>query len=262
MPRVVAIIQARMSSTRLPGKVLAPIDGMPAILYMATRARRARTLDDVVVATSVHPSDDPLAEAVGAAGMRAFRGDLDDVLARYALAAEATAAEVIVRLTGDCPLIDPAIIDRVVAALVDAGADYASNVDPPTWADGLDVEAFTADALSRAWRDAPPGPAREHVTTWMREEATGLRRVAVRGVVDSSHLRLTIDHPEDLASVRRLVDAMAADRGGDASAPFDHYDMLRCIERHPGLLSNTDIQRNEKLAVGESVRPEADNKGP
>lgn len=233
-----------MSSTRLPGKVLAPIGGKPAILFMADRARRARMLDEVVVATSVHPSDDPLVETLEAAGVRVFRGDLDDVLARYALAARETGADVIVRLTGDCPLIDPAVIDRVVAALVEGDADYASNVDPPTWADGLDVEAFTAAALARAVRDAGPGPAREHVTTWMRSDAAGLRRVAVRGPVDSSRLRLTIDHPEDLASVRRLVDML-----GDASATFDHYDMLRCIERHPDLLSNDDIQRNEKLAA-------------
>ena len=232
-----------MSSTRLPGKVLAPIGGKPSILFMIDRLKRARRLDRVVVATSVHASDNPLVAALKEAGVTVIRGDLDDVLSRYVLAAHETGADIVVRLTGDCPLIDPAIVDRVVSALIDSGADYASNVEPPTYADGLDTEAFTADLLGRAAVMAVPGPEREHVTLWMRSDRSAARRVAIRSLVDSSHLRLTVDHPADLQIVRRLVDAL-----GDVSAAADHYDMLRCIDRDPGLLVNAVFARNEMLA--------------
>src|SRR5262249_4134216 len=130
-PRTVAIIQARMSSSRLPGKVLLPIAGRPPILFMCERVLTARSIDALCVATTVDPSDDPLAACVEAAGIAVHRGSLDDVLDRFSGAARAQEAEIVVRLTGDCPLVDAGLIDDVVA-LVAGGCAYASNVDPPT----------------------------------------------------------------------------------------------------------------------------------
>lgn len=254
MSRCVAFIQARMSSSRLPGKVLEPIDGVPSIVFMVQRARRARLLDDVVVVTSTDASDDPLAQALQSHGVACFRGDLHDVLERYAQAALAHHADEVVRLTGDCPLIDPAVIDAVVALRRSASADYASNVDPPTYPDGLDCECFSAAALRRAAAEARQAPEREHVTLWMRSEAAGLRRANHRGLVDASHLRLTVDYPNDLSAVRQLVTALAA------QPTFDYYDMLRALEARRQILALNPHARNEGLAASLDAAPAPDPK--
>lgn len=231
MSRTAALIQARMSSNRFPGKVLEPLGGLPMIVFMAGRVRRAATIDDVIVVTSVDPTDDILAETLSGHGIACFRGDLHDVLSRYAGAAAACQATQLVRLTGDCPLSDPAVIDRVVSARRDSGADYASNIEPRMFPDGLDVECFTRAALDKAVRSATSEPEREHVTPWMRRTGNGLQRVGVRTIVDGSRLRLTVDYPEDLAAIRRLVQLV--DRTPDA---FDMFDMLRCLDRHPEII--------------------------
>ena len=247
MSRTVAFIQARMSSTRLPGKCLEPVAGRPLIAYMAERARRAATLDAVVVVTSTDPSDDALARAAQAEGLPCFRGDLADVLRRYADAARAHQAGTVVRLTGDCPLIDPAVIDAVVNTLHATGADYASNVDPPSFPDGLDVECFTRAALERADTEALRGPEREHVTLWMRDASAGLKRANVRAPADLSALRLTVDYPDDLQVVRELVHALDA-HPACAGRPFDLYDILRVLAEQPRILAANPHARNEGLA--------------
>lgn len=244
--RTVALIQARMSSSRLPGKVLLPLQGLPMIVYMARRAARAGRVDQVVVVTSTDPSDTPLAEALAAAGIAHFRGSLDDVLARYAAAAEAFAAEVVVRLTGDCPLIDPAVIDAVVALRAASGADYASNVDPPTFPDGLDVECFTRRALERTHAEARRGSEREHVTSWMRTGASGLVRTNHRAVADFSSLRWTVDHRDDYEAVGALLQAHHRLQG-DTAAP-DLFDLLRALDRQRSLADTRHHVRNEGLA--------------
>lgn len=242
MTRCIAFVQARMSSSRLPGKVLAPIDGRPAIVHLVDRARQARLLDDVVVVTSTDASDDPLADALRMAGVPAFRGDLNDVLSRYVAAARAHPCDEVVRLTGDCPLVDPSVVDAVVALRRSTGADYASNVDPPTFPDGLDCECFTTAVLERAHALASPGPAREHVTLWMRGEAAGLARANHRCIVDASHLRLTVDYPDDLEAVRRIV----ALTGPGASPGL--FDVLRILDVHRDILLMNPHARNEGLA--------------
>jgi spore coat polysaccharide biosynthesis protein SpsF len=238
----VALIQARMSSSRLPGKVLEPLQGVPLIVYMARRAARARLLDEVRIVTSSDASDDALAEAVAAAGLPIFRGSLDDVLDRYAAAAAASGAGEIVRLTGDCPLIDPHVIDAVVAARRDADADYASNIAPPTYPDGLDVECFSRATLERAHAHARRGPEREHVTLWMRRDDVDLRRVNQVGLVDASALRLTVDYADDLALVRRLLERLPAD------GRFDLWDIMRALAAEASLRTLNAHERNEGLA--------------
>lgn len=243
MSRTLAFVQARMSSSRLPGKVLADLGGQPMIGYMLARVRRARLLDGVVLVTSTDASDDPLAEAVAGMGIAVHRGSLDDVLGRFGGAAQAFGGDVIVRLTGDCPLIDPDVIDAVLALREATGADYASNVDPPTFPDGLDVECFTRAALDRALAEATQPAEREHVTLWMRSAAAGLARANHTGLVDASHLRLTVDYADDLGVVRSLVAREAA-----SARPFDLFDLMRALDADQTLANANRHARNEGLA--------------
>lgn len=243
MSKTVAFVQARMSSTRFPGKVIEDLAGVPMIVFMVQRARRAATLDEVVVVTSTDPSDDPLAATLAQYGVACFRGDLSDVLARYAAAAEREDATEIVRLTGDCPLVDPAVVDRVVTTRRESGADYASNVDPPTYPDGFDVEVFTRSALTRAHCEARLASEREHVTPWMRTAAAGLRRVNCTALADFSGLRLTVDYPDDLQAVRAVVAEIGA-----ARPAFDLFDVLRCLATRADVLRMNAHTRNEGLA--------------
>lgn len=239
MPDTVALIQARMSSSRLPGKVLADLGGLPMICFMAERVRRASGVDLVAVLTSDDPTDDALATAVEAHGFPVVRGPLNDVLARYVVGANAFDATTILRLTGDCPLIDPALVAQVVALHQSAGVDYASNVDPPCFADGMDTECFTRDLLDRADRLAVSQPEREHVTLWMRGEQSGATRANLTAAVPASHLRLTVDYPDDLVLVRRIV--------AELGCECDYFDILRLLQRDAGLLDANPHERNEAL---------------
>lgn len=252
MSGTLAIIQARMSSSRLPGKVLMDIGGMPAILFMVERVRRARLIDRIVVATSEEASDDPLAAALGGAGVSVFRGPLEDVLARFVGAARQEDADQVVRLTGDCPLIEPTVIDAVVALLTDQGLDYASNVDPPTLPDGLDVEAFTREALERASVEATLLSEREHVTPWLRRPESGCRTGNYRFPLDLSALRWTVDHPDDLERVRAIV---AAVRGDPVQA--DLFDFLRAFAGLDDVLARAGHERNEGYAASLSEEGQA-----
>lgn len=253
MTHTVALVQARMSSSRFPGKVLAELDGRPMIGFMVERARRARRVDEVIVVTSVDPSDDPLASWLDGAGLPVFRGSLDDVLDRYGAAAAQSRADIVVRLTGDCPLIDPAVIDAVVALRAAKGVDYCSNIEPPTFADGLDVECFKRTALDRARRESSAPAEREHVTLWMRSEAAALRRANLVGLADTSHLRLTVDYPDDLETVRRVVQLV-----GGGATDFDQYDIYRCLDANRDLLTLNRHARNEGLKKSMALSDEAD----
>lgn len=242
MTRVVAFLQARMTSARLPGKVLEPILGKPSILFMIERLKRAGRIDSIVVVTSDHSSDDSLANVLAEAGVLTFRGSLNDVLSRFRAALDYHPADAIVRLTGDCPLIDPAIVDAVVSLHLESGADYTSNIDPPSFPDGMDVEVFSAESLIRAGLSARLISEREHVTPWMRLPSSGLQRVNLRAVADLSSLRLTVDYADDLNLVRQLSSALE-DRGDS----FDLFDILRVLQANPDLLKTNLHERNEGL---------------
>lgn len=240
--RATAFIQARMSSSRLPGKVLAEIGGLPAIVFMAQRVARARRIERVVILTSAEASDDILTQTVQAAGLLCVRGDLNDVLHRFVQAAEQWPAHAYVRLTGDCPLVDPVVIDAVVSALDKPGVDYASNVDPPSFPDGLDVECFTAATLQLTNRGAKRPSEREHVTLWMRSEEAGLNRRNVRCVADLAALRLTVDYPDDLERVRRIVRTLPQPLDADL------FDILRALGSDPTIGAISTHERNEGLS--------------
>lgn len=216
-----------MGSSRLPGKVLADLHGRPLLGRQLDRLRRCRRADELCIATTTSPADDALAAFAAAEGVPVFRGDEADVLSRYVGAAELTRAELVVRVTADCPLIDPDVTDAVIerATEPDAACDYASNVATRRFPRGLDTEVVFADVLRRVARLATSRPAREHVTWFIHSERPELfvRREVIAGT-DDSDLRWTVDTAEDLAAVRALWAA-----AGDA--PF--AKLLEVARAHP-----------------------------
>jgi glutamate-1-semialdehyde aminotransferase/spore coat polysaccharide biosynthesis protein SpsF (cytidylyltransferase family) len=244
--KTLAIIQARMTSSRLPGKVLADIAGAPMLRRVCERVGRAATLDGVVVATSDRPADDPVAQWCGRAGVACFRGDESDVLDRYYQAARRHGADVVVRVTADCPLIDPEVIDRVVTAFRDGRADYAANILRQTYPDGLDVEVFAFAALERAWREAARPSEREHVTPYLRNSGL-FRVVGVENETDLGprQLRSTVDEPQDLEFVRAVYGA------ANGRERLGLNDVLSLLEERPdvaalqaGFVSNEGYLRS------------------
>ncbi len=212
MSRTVAMIQARLRSQRLPGKVLYELDGRPMIAFMLERVSATPGLDAIVLATGDGPENDALATVTEELGIDVFRGAEDDVLARYVGAARTFDADVIVRLTGDCPLADPEVIAKVLAERAERGQDYCSNVRPPTWPDGLDVSVFSRETLERANAEASRAYQREHVVPWMWEATEfeggrALSRGNVEAPVDLSHMRWTVDQAEDYLMLRTLAKA-------------------------------------------------------
>jgi spore coat polysaccharide biosynthesis protein SpsF (cytidylyltransferase family) len=246
IPRRVAIIQARMSSSRFPGKVLAQLGDLPMIVFMVERVRQARLVDQIVVATSTDSTDDPLARELAARGIACFRGNLNDVLDRFVQCARTTNADHIVRLTGDCPLMDADLIDQGLNELASSNLDYVSNVAPPTYPDGLDVECFTLQALETAWREAKLPSEREHVTLYLRSGVPNFRVGNWRATADHSALRWTVDHPDDLQHVASLVDACRPTEGKSSPIGFDRFDIFRAIEKY-ALNSGASHARNEGL---------------
>ncbi len=203
--RTVAIIQARCGSTRLPRKVLAPILDRPMLWWVVTRVRAARLVDEVVVATTTRSEDDELEALCQRERWCCFRGSEMDVLDRYHGAAREYGAKVVVRITSDCPLIDPDVVDLVIATFK-AGVpavDYASNCQRRTYPRGLDTEVFSEGALERAWREDKRPDWREHVTPYIYRGG-GFRLAAVANTTDFSAHRWTVDTPEDLQFVRTV----------------------------------------------------------
>ena len=207
---ILAILQARMSSSRLPGKVLMPLAGAPLVLRQIERVRRARRIDRLVMATSTEASDDILAATVRDAGVTVHRGPLNDVQARFLGALDAYPAETIVRLTADCPFADPAIIDACLLKHGEAGADYTSNT-PQTYAypKGLDVEVVSASALRKVAADSPTPEAREHVTwdIWTRPDPWRIAWLQSQHA-DDGGIRWTVDTPDDYAFAAAVYDGL------------------------------------------------------
>ena len=206
--RIVAIIQARMNSNRLPGKVLKDICGESMLGRVVHRVKSATILDKVVVATSDTLIDDLIENECGKLGVSVFRGNEDDVLDRFYQAAIFHRAEVGVRITADCPLIEPIIIDKVVQAFLNSDVDYASNTLQRTYPRGLDVEAFGLRALTTAWKNSFKPYHRTHVTPYIYENADFFKLLSVTNSCDWSKYRWTVDTPEDLQFVRRVYEIL------------------------------------------------------
>jgi spore coat polysaccharide biosynthesis protein SpsF len=226
---ILAVLQARMSSSRLPGKVLKPLAGAPMILRQIERVARARRIDRLVVATSIDPSDDVLAESLRAAGVEVFRGPLDDVLARFLGALAAFPADHVVRLTGDCPLADPQVIDATIALHLQGGGDYAQNrLETKGYPKGLDVEVMTAQALRRAGAQAASPEEHEHVTwgIWNRPDRWRIARL--EPPVNEGLVRWTVDRPDDYEFVSAVYDALYP-----ANPAFTSDDIRAWVRAHP-----------------------------
>jgi spore coat polysaccharide biosynthesis protein SpsF len=209
---VLAILQARMSSTRLPGKVMADVAGAPMILRQIERLGRSRRLDAILVATSTDPSDDDLAAVLARHGAPVHRGPLDDVLARYEGALVAHPAEIVARLTADCPLADPEVIDATIELLTSRGLDYAANTPARrTYPKGLDVEVMRAAALLQAAREAKDPYEREHVTPYLYRRPDLFAQDFISQDADEGELRWTVDRPDDLEFVRAVYEALYPD---------------------------------------------------
>lgn len=223
---MLTIIQARMSSTRLPGKVLMPLAGAPMLARQIERVRRASSIGQLVVATSDHPSDDPLILLCRSLEVPCYRGPLDDVLGRYYGAARRFGpSDHIVRLTGDCPLADPDVIDAVIAHHLAEDADYTNNTQKLTFPKGLDVEVFRASLLERAHKETRDPYDREHVTPFFYRRPTWFKLANLECDPPLGDLRWTVDTPEDYAFAARVYDALYP-----VNPTFNSEDVVRLTE--------------------------------
>jgi spore coat polysaccharide biosynthesis protein SpsF len=231
---IVAIIQARMGSTRLPGKVLKDVNGVPLLKLMVERVVLSKKIDRVIVATSTLSIDDKIVEFCIKEDIDVFRGSENDVLSRYYECATKLGATVIVRLTADCPLTDPGIIDDVIELFEDEGVDYAANTVPPessTYPDGSDVEVFSYSALSQAHLKAREQADREHVTFYFwRDPLRGFQTAQLRQANDWSKYRLTVDYQEDLEVIKLIVNEL----GNTNNVPM-LGEIIKLLENRPDI---------------------------
>jgi spore coat polysaccharide biosynthesis protein SpsF len=230
--KVVAIIQARMGSTRLPGKVVMPLAGQPMLACQIQRTKRA-SLDDIVIATTTRAGDDAIVDLARKQDVQWFRGSEADVLGRFVGAGRQAGADVVVRLTADCPLMDGDVVDRVVKELLEfpADCDYSANIMERTYPRGLDVEAFHFDTLLRIERLAKSAAAREHVTLVPRSERHELFVIrSVKDFVNNADLRWTVDTPEDLDAMQKIFERL-----GLASEVRTYRQILAFVRAHPEL---------------------------
>ena len=231
---VVCILQARMGSTRLPGKTLMDLSGKPLIHQVLDRLLQCKTLDKIVVATTVHERDDVIEEAVTGYGDRVFvsRGSEEDVLDRYYQAAVKHGADIVVRATGDNPMTDPDVIDGIVETLLsDDSLDYVSNsIDGKTFPVGLDVEAFRFDALERCFKEGDEPMDREHVTVYIKRNPESFKVKSYKNDVDLSHLRWTVDEENDYLLAKEIYDRLVS-----RNPRFRMKDVLELLEKEPAL---------------------------
>ncbi len=250
----VAIIQGRMASSRLPGKILLDIAGKPMLAHVVERARQAKTVDQVVVATTTQPEDDAVEAYCRQNGIAVFRGSLNDVLDRFYQAALVLKAEVVVRLTADCPLVDPQLLDQVVEEFLRTGVDFCCNRLPPplkrTYPIGLDVEVCTFQALQRAWKEAKEPHEREHVMPYLYDSPGRFKILRIDYEKDYGEMRWTVDTPQDLELVRQIFARLGEKR------EFTWLDVLELFERDPQLaLINSQVKHKTYLDVDERQKP-------
>jgi len=236
-------LQARSSSSRLPGKVLKPILGEPMLIRQIERINRCKKLSRLIVATSNEESDDFLSKELEEREIKIFRGELDDVLDRFYQAAKLYKPAHVVRLTGDCPLADPKIIDLVISEHVKNNVDYTSNISPPTYPDGLDVEIMRFSVLENVWQHATEQSDREHVTLYIRNHPEKYSQYNVVSDKDYSKLRWTVDEDSDYIYIKKIYEALS-----QSNPQFGFEEILEYIEENPSMKNNNSIiMRNNSL---------------
>lgn len=241
--KIVAIVQARMGSTRLPNKVMKLIGGVPMIELLLARLAKSKQIDEIVLATSTDERNTPLVDHVKKLGYTCVRGSESDVLDRYLVAARQAQADVVVRITGDCPLIDPSVVDEVIVKFKAEGVDYLSNIEPASYPDGLDTEVFTLQALERAGFESQNPFDHEHVTPYLRKP--GLYRTGSwQHSEDLSGLRWTVDEPADFEVVSKIFAHFAP------RIHFSWTEVLGLQRTQPEIFAdNHKIIRNEGAAM-------------
>lgn len=240
MNHIIAIIQARMNSTRLPKKVMANINGKPLIWHVCHRLRHSNRIHNIILATSDSLHDDPISQWCDREDVECFRGSENDVLDRFYQAAKQYTPRYIVRITADCPLIDPFIVDEVIALCEQNYLDYTGNTLPATFPDGLDVEVFTFKALERTWHQASYRYQREHVTSYITEHPEWFTMENYTTEPNLSHWRLTVDESEDLEVIQRIYKALYS-----AGNIFNYEDIVNYISKNTDILKiNNKYSRN------------------
>lgn len=240
---ILAILQARISSSRLPGKVVKKILGKEMILYEIERLQQSKYIDKLVLATSIESTDDDLEDICNRNKIECFRGSLNDVLDRYYKCALSFNAKHVVRITGDCPLIDSEVVDKVIFEHLDSKSDYTSNTNPPTYPDGLDVEVMRFSVLEEAWKKATLKSEREHVTLYIRNNSNKFRQKNVENDKDLSNMRWTVDEPEDFEFVNNIISNLYLH-----NYAFNKNDILKYLDNHPEIkYLNSGFRRNEGL---------------
>ncbi|MFN8456749.1 MAG: glycosyltransferase family protein [Anaerolineae bacterium] len=236
---ITAIIQARLGSSRLPGKTLMEINGRPMLGHLVDRVRQIQGIEQVIIATTIRSIDQAIADFGKIEGLPVYIGSEEDVLDRFYQAARRFNASVIVRVTPDCPLLDVEVSRQVLVRFLQGDVDYASNTNPPTFPDGLDTEVFSFAALEQAWHEAKLSSEREHVTSYIWKNPDKFRLANVVGERNLSALRWTVDEPQDLAFVRAVYEHLGPDSFGMAA-------VLDLLETQPDLgKANFTIERNQ-----------------
>lgn len=236
----IAIIQARLGSTRLPGKVLFDLEGKTVLERVIERVRASKLIDDVVVATTIRKEDLRIVKLCADIGTSVYCGSVDDVLDRYYQAARLFKADHVVRITSDCPLIDPEVIDSVIKLHFLDEADYSSNIIKETYPDGEDVEVFTFEALKKAWKNAHLASEREHVTPYLQKNSA-FKIASLEYIKDLSHKRWTLDNPEDYEFIKLIFKNLH-----NKNQLFGMNEILKYIDKNPEVEKiNKSIIRNE-----------------
>jgi glutamate-1-semialdehyde 2,1-aminomutase len=242
--KVVALVQARMGSTRLPGKVLKSIVNKPMIELLLTRLSQSSELDEIIVATSEEGQNDQLQSVVESLGYRCTRGSEKDVLNRFYESAKSLKADIVVRITGDCPLVDSILVDQCIQAYKDAQVEYFSNIDPATYPDGLDIEVMSFESIKRANNETDSEYDREHVTPYIRNSST-FSKASMKYIEDLSHQRWSVDEPEDLIVVTNIFEHFSP------NLYFDWKQVLELRQSQPKLFqANQNIKNNEGASMG------------